>query len=585
MMKGIPASEGIAIGKARILSSPWDDVHETPLESHQLDPELQRYQDAIGQVKLQLDICRQRVAKDVGHEEAKIFEAHLAILKDPFFQEEIPQSLIQKKRNVESILKEGIEKFGETFRKIENDYFKQRLDDIQDVAVRLLRTLLRSDETGFAVPENAILIAHNLTPSDAVRIDSDKILGFATELGGITSHASILARSKNIPSVVGVERLMEVVKQDSTVILDGNAGIVYVDPPERVLKGYRKQQARFERYLRKLSNDIDLDAVTTDGVSVSLLANVSMTADVSLAVRYRADGIGLFRTELPFLIAGEMLDEEEQFKIYRTVVEAMQGKPVTIRTLDLGGDKFLPFESLHKEKNPFLGWRSIRISLQEKDVFKAQIRAILRASHYGPVKILFPMISSYEEIQEINAVMESAREDLRKSGKPFDESVPSGIMVEVPSVAICADRLIRYSDFFSIGTTDLIQYTLAVDRNNEKVAYFYQPTNPAVLKLIKNTIDAANQTGKPVSICGEMAGNPVYLPLFLGMGLRHFSMSPSLIPEVKERLRAVSVSESEALARQVLDMASSEEIDAVIGEFGRIANRRQTVPFIARPGK
>jgi phosphotransferase system enzyme I (PtsI) len=284
---------------------------------------------------------------------------------------------------------------------------------------------------------------------------------------------------------------------------------------------------------------------------------------------------------LPFLIAGDMLDEEEQFKIYRTVVESMQGKPVTIRTLDLGGDKFLPFEFLHKEKNPFMGWRSIRIFLQEKDVFKEQMRAILRASHYGPVRIMYPMISSHEEIREIGEVMEDAKNDLRKSGTPFDEAIPTGIMVEVPSAAICADKLIRLCDFFSIGTNDLIQYTLAVDRNNEKVVRFYQPTNPAVLKLIRNTIAAANEAGKPVSLCGEMAGNPLFAPLLLGMGLRDFSMSPSLIPGVKERLRAVSVSECEALVHRVMEMTSSEEIDGVLGEFARIANKRQSVPSIA----
>ncbi|HDQ46077.1 MAG TPA: phosphoenolpyruvate--protein phosphotransferase [bacterium] len=580
MLKGIPASEGIAIGRAWILSSPWDEIRELTLEKGQIDEEIHRYRNAVNQVGLQLNACRRRVAKEIGPEEAKIFDAHLAILNDPFFKEEIPETLRNRNRNAEAVLKSGIQRFGETFNQMENDYFKQRIDDIQDVAVRLLRVLLSRDEFGFSTPEEAVLIAHTLTPSDTARIDPEKILGFATELGGVTSHASILARSKNIPAVVGVEHLMDVSKQGNRIIIDGITGIVYVDPPEDLVSEYRKQQAKFAKYLKKLSGDISLEARTMDGVSVSLYANVSMMADVSLSLRYRAEGIGLFRTELSFLIAGDMLDEESQFNIYRTVVEAMQGKPVTIRTLDLGGDKFLPFESLHKEKNPFMGWRSIRIFLQEKDVFRTQIRAILRASHYGPVRILYPMISSYEEIREIATVMESSKEELRRIGIPFDENVPGGIMVEVPSAAICAEQLIRFCDFFSIGTNDLIQYTLAVDRNNEKVARFYQPTNPAVLKLIHQTIRAANEAGKPVSICGEMAGNPLFTPLFLGMGLRHFSMSPSLIPEVKERLRAVSVSESETLVREVLAMASSEEIDTLLDAFGREANRRQTVPFL-----
>lgn len=580
MLNGIPASEGIAIGQAWILTSQWDEVHEKSLKKQEIEGEVCRFMDAMVQVTYQLEDCRNRVKDEIGAEEAKIFDAHITILNDPFFQEDIPGAIRTRKMNAELVMRTGLEQFREHFEQLDNAYFRQRMDDIQDVANRILRTLLQSDESGLFSAQETIIIAHNLTPSDTARIDPEKVLGFATELGGETSHASILARSKNIPAVVGVEHLMDVAKPGSTVILDGNAGIVYVDPPEKVIKGYRKQKREFAKYREKLTRDVKLDPKTLDGTPFLLLANISMTADVSLAVRFRAEAIGLFRTELPFLIAGSMLSEEEQFRLYKTIVDSMKGKTVTIRTLDLGGDKFLPFEELKKEKNPFMGWRSIRIFLQEQDVFKAQMRAILRASHYGPVRIMYPMISSYEEIAEIETLFKESKQELDQQGIPFDKKIQSGIMIEIPSAAIIADKLIRHCDFMSIGTNDLVQYTLAVDRNNEKVARFYQPTNPAVLQLIQMTIHAAQQANKSVSICGEMGGNLLIAPLLLGMGLREFSMAPTLIPEIKERLRAVTLEDCQDLAERVAGMESAETVDKVLFDFAIQANLRQSVPLI-----
>ena len=580
LTRGIPVSEGIAIGKAWVLKNAWEDVVDVHLSEKQIKEEIPRYKRAIHAVSLQLQECRIRVGRELGAAEAKIFEAHTAILKDPFFQQEIPDTIRSRSKNAESLLKEGVDRFRQSFLKIENEFFRHRIDDFQDVANRILRILLQKEETGINPGESIILVAHNLTPSDTARIDRKKILGFATELGGETSHVSILARSMNLPAVIGVERLMRDVKNGDLIVVDGNSGIVYIDPPQRTIKGYLKLQAEFKTYIKKLSREKELPARTLDGVDVSLQVNISMMADIHLAIRYHCDGVGLFRTELPFLIAGKLLSEEEQVQIYKTVVQSLKGKTVTIRTLDLGGDKFLPFQGRELEGNPFLGWRSIRISLQERDVFKQQLRAILRASHYGSVRILYPMISSLEEIQEIRQVLEECKEELRAKKTGFNETIETGIMIEVPSAAVIADRLIRYTDFFSIGTNDLIQYTLAVDRNNEKVAKFYQPLNPALLRLLQGTIHAANNAGKSVSLCGEMAGSPIYTPILIGLGLRQLSMSPSMLMEVKERIRAVRFSECEDITQQAMSMDSSEHIRNLLLEFHREANKRQAIPML-----
>ena len=582
LLRGIPVSEGIAIGTVYLIQSVWDEVSDYTIDQKQLNNEIARYESALAFAAQQLQDCRDRVKKDIGLEESKIFDAHLAILNDPFFQDEIPATVKATLQNTESVLKKGIERFIETFSAMTDTYISQRIDDIKDVAQRLLRILLKTEDSGLTLGEASILIAHHLTPSDTARIDAKKIIGFATEMGGVTSHVSILARSMGLPAVIGVERLLKQAKHGDKVIVDGNSGVVYVDPPQRVIKGYEKQRGQYIDYWKQLSLDIDLPSETLDHVRIGLYANISMTADVSMAARYKAAGIGLFRTELPFLISGHLLKEEEQFQLYKTIAEVMGNKPVTIRTLDLGGDKFLPFQDVGSEVNPFLGWRSIRISLQDIEEFKKQLRAILRASHYGNLRILYPMISSLEEIHEINVVLDECKAELKKKKIPFDESLPQGIMVEVPSAAVCADRLVNHADFLSIGTNDLIQYTLAVDRNNEKVAKFYQPLNPAILRLIYTAIQAANKNGKHISICGEMAGNPIYAPMFLGFGLREFSMSPVMLPELKERIRVVSIEECEELAQRILDMELSSDIKKALWDFHLKVNRRQTVPYIVK---
>ena len=582
LMHGIPVSEGIAIGRVWILESPWDEVIAFPLKRGKLKREVNRYREAVEESAQQLIECRDLVQKDIGEDEAKIFEAHLAILGDSFFQRELVEAIRDRKQNAEFLLKEGIEERIEAFLKMENEYLRFRADDIKDVAVRILRVLLRTEEVKWPARDPAILVSHSLTPSDTARIDREKVLGFATELGGQTSHASILARSMGLPAVVGVEKLLKRAANGDTIIVDGNLGIVHVRPPEHIVKGYEKRQKQFNSYWKRLSEEVALPAVTTDGTNISLQANIAMTPDVSLASRYHAEGIGLFRTELPFLNAGRLLTEEEQFTIYRTIVEAMPEKEVTIRTLDLGGDKFLPFQDVETERNPFLGWRSIRIFLQERDVFKTQLRAILRASQFGRVRILFPMISNLGEILEIKNILEETREELRQKGNDLSTHIPIGIMIEVPSAAILAERFAKHIDFFSIGTNDLIQYTLAVDRNNERVAEFYQPLNPAILELVRMTIKAGQDAGIDVSLCGEMAGNPLYTAMLLGFGLRHFSMSPVMLPEVKERIRALSMTECEEIAADIITKDSAPEIADILWTFHHKINKKQSIPLMDR---
>ncbi len=582
LLKGIGVSEGISIGRAWIIESPWDEVVLLPLTGGDTKKELKRYKNAISEVESQLSDCRDRVKIEIGVDESRIFDAHITILRDPFFQEEIPATLLKSKKNPEFLLKEGLDRLRVSFMQMENEYFRQRINDIQDVATRILRVLLQSEEIKFQIDEPAILIAHDLTPSDTARVDREKVLGFVTEMGGKTSHVSLLARSMQIPAVVGVEKLLKNVINGEMIVVDGNMGFVYVDPPDRIIKSYRQQQNELSVYMKQLVNDIDLPTETADGEKIKLRANVSNIADVSLSTQYHADGIGLFRTELPFLVAGKLLSEEEQFVLYNSIAESMTEHTITIRTLDLGGDKFLPFQAINEENNPFLGWRSIRIFLQEKDVFKAQMRAILRTSVHGNIQVLFPMISSLEEIQELKELLEETKAEMRASKLQFDENIKLGIMVEVPSAAIIIESLLSHVDFISIGTNDLIQYTLAADRNNEKVAKFYQPLNPAILSLIRHVIHTANRMKKPVSVCGEMASNPLYTALLLGLGLRQFSMSPVVLPEVKERIRAITIMEAKTVANAVMKMNSADEIEDYLIQFNQPINKRQNVPYLEK---
>jgi len=564
MYRGLPVSEGIAFGKADVYISELAEIIPYRLKSEEVEREIVRYREALEEVKRQLEESERRIRRDIGEEEAEIIRSHLMIAEDPFFEKEVPRMVEEENLNAEYIILRGIRAFMEKFKTIEDDYLRERGKDIEDIGKRVIHRLLQLDTRKVLFNKRGVVFAHELTPSDTIHFDPKKIKGMVTEVGGETSHAAILARSMGVPTVVGVENILRRVRTNDRIIVDGNLGLVFVNPKPSVIKEYRKIQEDYAAYRKELEKISQLPSVTLDHVPFHLYSNIVKAPDVGVAIKYGAEGVGLFRTELPFLLSERLLTEEEQFKIYRTVAEALKGKEATIRTLDLGGDKFLPFQKIKREVNPFLGWRSIRISLEEVDVFKVQLRAILRASVHGKVRVLYPMISSVEELRAVNEIFAEVKHELMLRGIPYDEKIKTGVMIEVPSAAILADKLIRETDFFSIGTNDLVQYTLAVDRDNEKVADFYRPYNPAILWLIKRVADVCSEAGKPCSVCGEIAGDPIYAVLLLGCGIRDLSMKSLSIPEVKRVLRSVTVKEAEELVDKALQAGTPDEVNMLL---------------------
>lgn len=564
MYKGLPVSEGIAFGKADIYISELAEIIPYRLKSGEVEREIVRYREALEEVKRQLEESECRIRRDIGDEEAEIIKSHMMIVDDPFFQKEVPKMVKEENLNAEFIILRGIRAFMEKFKTIEDDYLRERGKDIEDIGKRVIHRLLQLDTRKVLFNKRGVVFAHDLTPSDTIHFDPKKIKGMVTEVGGETSHAAILARSMGVPTVVGVENILRRVQTNDRIIVDGNLGLVFINPKSSVVKEYRKIQEDYAAYRKELEKISQLPSVTGDNVPFHLFSNIVKAPDVGVAIKYGAEGVGLFRTELPFLLSERLLNEEEQLRIYRTVAEALKGREATIRTLDLGGDKFLPFQKIKREVNPFLGWRSIRISLEEVDVFKVQLRAILRASAYGKIRVLYPMISSLEELRAVNQIFAEVKHELMLRGIPYDESIKSGVMIEVPSAAILADKLIKETDFFSIGTNDLVQYTLAVDRDNEKVSDFYRPYNPSILWLVKRVADVCTEAGKPCSVCGEIAGDPIYAVLLLGCGIRDLSMKSLSIPEVKRVLRSVTQKEAQELVDDALKAGTPEEVNNLL---------------------
>jgi phosphotransferase system enzyme I (PtsI) len=563
-LKGIAASPGIVIGKAYVLQDILLMVERRSLKEAHAEEEVTRLKQAIRRVIDELMEDNLQMSKRIGKKEAEIFLTHLAILKDPYFIAQILKDIRENGVNAESAVMREVDKFGEAFRKMDDTYLRERGADIRDIGRRVIQKLMPPQQTPWDLKEPVIFVSSELTPSDTVRFDREKILAFATESGGKDSHAAILARSLGIPSVLGIEGLLSRVNEGDTLIVDGDTGIVLISPPVELIQNYQDVQRKRESYRTELYKLVSLPSKTLDGREIRLWANIGGLADLEYSLRFGAYGIGLFRTELPFLVWRRFLSEDEQFSLYQEVVSRAAGWEVTIRTLDFGGDKFFEDGKSQKEKNPFLGYRSIRVFLKEKDLFKQQLRAILRASAYGAVKILFPMISSAEEIRQIRDLFELTKRELRKKGIPFDEGIPFGMMIEIPSAAILADQLAREVDFFSIGTNDLIQYTLAVDRNNDLVNHIYKPLNPAVLRLIQKIVQVANDAGKPVTLCGEMAGTPAYIPLLIGIGLTDLSMNPSSLLEAKKIIRNTEYEHWRSLARTASDLVLIEEIEKLI---------------------
>ena len=562
MLRGIPVSQGVSrsrvvvLDRTRIDPAKWGILESDPAG------EEDRLQASLVQTRRQILAVQERLREALGAKEAQIFDAHLLVLEDPMLIEEATRLIREDLVTAEFALHEASEKYAEALGKVDDSYLSERAADIRDVAQRVLADLMgQALCTGLAdLTEPCVVVAHDLTPSDTAMMDPAMVLGFATEVGSRTSHTAILARSLRIPAVLGLGEAISELHTGESVLLDGFNGFVVIDPSEQTLFEYGQlvdRQTSIEESLEVIHDDA---AETRDGHRIILSANIERAADVESVLQCGAIGVGLFRTEFLFINRSDLPDEEEQFAAYRKVTESLAPDPVIIRTLDLGGDKLLSHVNVAEEMNPFLGWRAIRLCLQEKDLFRTQLRAILRASVFGNLKIMYPMISGVEELEAANVLLDECREQLRDEGVAFAEDVEIGVMIETPSAAMIADSLARRVKFFSIGTNDLIQYALAVDRLNEKIAHLYEPTHPGILRLIKATVDAGQAHGIWTGICGEMAGDLAAVPLLLGLGVSELSVTPSMVPRVKMLIRSIEMSEARKLVEFALDSDSPKEI-------------------------
>jgi phosphotransferase system enzyme I (PtsI) len=561
IFNGIPASGGIAIGPAFLYRPQGMTASRRNLRTEESGPEEIRYQQALQKTRAQISELENKMKAKLGEEHAAIFQAHQVVLDDPLFTDEIPNSIKTRRLNAEFLLVEALEKFQAVMQSLDDAYFRERGGDIKDVGNRLLKNLSGVEKEQLKkLDREVIVIANDLAPSDTVNMSTDIIKGFCTDVGGRTSHVAIVARSLGLPAIVGMQNLTSEVQDGDLLILDGNKGLVVVNPLPTTLKDYQRLKDSHEAFHKSLEVLKNLPAITPDGHQVTLAANIEIPQELDDIFQHGAEGIGLFRTEFLFLNREEIPTEEEQYQAYKQLAVKAGVSPAIIRTLDLGGDKFLTHLNPLNESNPFLGLRAIRLCLKRPDIFKTQLRAILRAAAHGPIKMMFPMISTLSEIRESKILLNQSIQELKREGKVFRSGIEIGAMIEIPSAAVMSDILIQELDFLSIGTNDLIQYTLAVDRVNEAVAYLYDPLNPAILRLIQMTIDACHNAGKWVGMCGEMAGDPQFVPLLLGMGLDEFSASASVIPEVKKVIRMMPFAKSKEIAKAALQVKTSQEV-------------------------
>ncbi len=563
---GISAASGYALGPAFLLQDQQIIVIKSEVAKENLDSEIQRFEEALRKAVQDLEGIKEKTRQSIGTDEAEIFTAHILVLQDPEYSGAITEMIRSEEQNAEWAVRVITDKFLELFASMDNDYIRERAADLRDVSSRLLRYLLGiSTQSLSEITEKVILVAYDLTPSDTAQLDRDKVVGIVTNIGGRTSHSAIMARSMEIPAVVGVQDIVEKIKPGEFVIVDGSEGKVIVNPAEDLIDLYKNKQLSYEAQRQELKKLVDQPSVTPDGVRVELVANIGNPQDALVAVANGAEGIGLYRTEFLYMGRQELPSEEEQFEAYKAVT-LMFGEehPVVIRSLDIGGDKELPYLEMPKEMNPFLGYRAIRLCLDQTDIFRTQLRAILRASAFGNIKLMYPMIATLEELREANMVLEAVKLELLAEKIPFNKDMEVGIMVEIPAVAVMADRFAKEVDFFSIGTNDLIQYTMAADRMNEKVSYLYQPFNLALLRLIKGVIDSAHKAGKRVAMCGEMAGDLTALPILLGLGLDEFSMSASSVLPARALVRQLSRKKARAIAAAVLEMDNPLEIESFV---------------------
>jgi phosphotransferase system enzyme I (PtsI) len=571
-VQGISASQGIAYGQIFVYLRSEIQVPTYQVDSDKRIDEIARFDRALLVTRQQIAKIQDEVEKNLGKNEALIFDAHLLVLEDQALISETIREFETTGRNIESCFDAVSKKYIQAFSEIDDEYLRERAGDIQDVAQRVLQNLLGQAENSLSrLVERRIVVANDLSPSDSAGIDRGSGLAIVTESGSKTSHAVIVARSMKVPAVVGIRDLTQRVKTGDWMLVDGYEGIVILNPSEATLFRYGKIQSRKKSFEGRLLEANRRESVTLDGVAVTLMANIEKVDEVAQVKEYFAQGVGLYRTEYLFLNAARIPNEQEQFLAYKAVVEALAPNPVIIRTLDLGGDK--PMASnpdlFPKEANPFMGYRAIRFCLDNPDLFKDQLRAVLMASSHGKAKLMYPMISGSDEVAQANAMLEECRGELRARGKPFDETMEVGAMIEIPSAAAIIDLLEAQCDFFSVGTNDLIQYMLAIDRGNDRIAHLYEPAHPAVLRTLKRIVDDSHRLSLPVGVCGEMAGDPVYAALLLGLGVDSLSMSPPLLPAVKFLVRAMKMSDAKALAEEALSMTSAKEIYAKCNEFLR----------------
>lgn len=565
LISGIAASSGIAIAKAYRLIEPELSVEKRSIED--VEAEVTRFKEAIQKSTSELEIIRNKAEQDLGADKAAIFDAHLLVLSDPELLNPVQDKIKSENINAESSLHEVASMFITMFEQMDNEYMKERAADIRDVTKRALSHLL-----GIHIPnpsmiaEEVIIIAEDLTPSDTAQLNPMYVKGFTTDIGGRTSHSAIMARSLEIPAVVGTKTVTASIENGDLVIIDGLNGEVHINPTPELVQQYEEMQKKYALQKAEWAKLVHEQTVTKDGHQVELAANIGTPKDLDGVHKNGGEGIGLYRTEFLYMGRNEMPSEEEQFEAYKTVLEGMAGKSVVVRTLDIGGDKELPYLQLPKEMNPFLGYRAIRLCLNEQEIFRIQLRALLRASIYGNLKIMFPMIATLTEFREAKAVLEEVRQELLEKDIPVAEKIEIGIMVEIPSTAVMADIFAKEVDFFSIGTNDLIQYTMAADRMNERVSYLYQPYNPAILRLVKMVIDAAHKEGKWAGMCGEMAGDEVAVPILIGLGLDEFSMSATSILKARSLIRKLSLEEMKKLSQDVLVMDTNEQVKEAVLE-------------------
>ena len=566
-LQGIAASDGIAIAKVYTLTEP--DLTVTKVTVEDSEKEVSRLDDALAASIKDVELIKETALKNLGEEEAQVFDAHLMVLSDPELIGQVKDSITSNKVNAESALKEVTDMFISIFAGMEdNPYMQERAADIRDVSKRVLAHLL-----GVKIPSPAtikdevIIVAADLTPSDTAQLNRQYVKAFVTDIGGRTSHSAIMARSLEIPAIVGTKEVTSIAKDGDIIIVDGLSGDVFLNPSEEVIAEYRAKAEAFAAQQAEWEKLKDSKTYTKDGHQVELAANIGTPKDLEGVVNNGAEGVGLYRTEFLYMDSHEMPTEEDQFEAYKAVLEGMNGKPVVVRTMDIGGDKELPYLPLPHEMNPFLGYRAIRISLNEPEMFRTQLRALLRASVYGKLRIMFPMIATLNDFRGAKALLEEEKAKLIAEGVAVSDDIQVGIMIEIPAAAVLAHQFAKEVDFFSIGTNDLIQYTMAADRMNERVSYLYQPYNPSILTLIKHVIDSAHKEGKWAGMCGEMAGDQTAVPLLVGLGLDEFSMSASSVLKTRSLISKLTLSDMQALAAKAINVcATVEEVEALVAE-------------------